>query len=876
MPAEKTRSAKRIAVITPIFRHSGLVIEAIESIRSQSAVDEIVHVLVNDGCPFASTHETCATYATAYPEAILYLRKKNGGLSSARNFGIRHILATLPEIELFYFLDADNRLHPQTLERASAFLRKEGVDWVYPDVDMFGLREGWDYGGDFSGLLMRNMNLCEAGSLLHRRVFEAGVFFDETMRQGYEDWDFFISALEHGFRGKHLENFGFLYRKRPESMLADSTKVDAIIRQSMQRKHRAFFADKAIRAQEQREFPRYAIYLADEARTVYASDPYDLPEENADFVTDFWAAVIEPGRCSVPPFLVVTTAATLRVLQKQKLAGFLFWAVEEKLSHAPVAAARIDGNGILGHEEEKYAVCSESVETAQNAHLVMMSFDALLGTVQTKIEWLQGLVMGSGAEIPQLSTSLQTKDARAIGRTIAFDLLLIGEQLAASPYRETARTDWDWRKTLFRRVDAYRIDRKGWGGMATFPPSRRHGRNIGFLLPLVEFGGVEKVVLNMARTMKAEGWGVHLYITERTSGRLTGEWQAVFDNIIFLIDPTQAPWSGPESYFGTPLSAWNDHAQRERAVALMGWQDVVVNAHAASANWLMGALRQRKVVTVASLHLTDLTTTGRPVGHTFLTLAFEHAYDHIATCSQGLADWCRGMGMPAEKLVPVVNAPTFTPAPDVIEAALAARGRGERLRVLFLGRLDPQKGLDALAEIVSRTRAMNLPIDWTIVGKAVVSDSRNPAVDTLMPYLRPPVFDREALMALYRDHDVLVLPSQYEGLPLVLLEAMQLGVVALGNDVGAVREAIRDGETGFLLDPAGDVPAQAVAHLRRLARDRTLLRDMSAAAVAAMQDRSWAQAMAPLIQRIEAQLSDSIEPKSGTRFSEKSDAKTKT
>ncbi len=844
----------RIAVITPIFQHSGLVIEAIESIRRQTLADEILHVLVNDGCPFESTHETCATYATAYPEVILYLRKKNGGLSSARNFGVRHILATRPEIELFYFLDADNRLHPQALERASAYLLREGVDWVYPDVDMFGLREGWDYGGDFSPLLMRNMNLCEAGSLLHRRVFEAGVFFDEAMRQGYEDWDFFISALERGFKGQHLENFGFLYRKRPESMLAESTKVDAMIRYSMQRKHHAFFSEKEIRAQEQREFPRYAIYLADENRIVYASDPHDLSADVKDFPADFWAALIEPGRYSVPAFLAVTTAASLRVLQQARIASWLFWALEEKLNFAPIAAVRVEARNLPGEDAEDYSIRPERVETVQEAHLIMMPFNTLGDVARTDLGWLQTLVMHSGADLAQLSVTLSAKGTQTLGRKVGFDLLLVAERLCNSPYREAGRIPWNWRKTLFRRVDAYHIERKGWGGVATFPPSRRHGRNIGFLLPLVEFGGVEKVVLNMARTMKAEGWGVHLYITERNNGRLTEEWQAVFDNIIFLLDPTQMPWSGPEEYFGTPLSAWNDPEQRERAVALMGWQDVVVNAHAASANWLMGALRRRKVVTVASLHLTDLTPTGRPVGHTFLTLAFEHAYDHIATCSQGLADWCRGMGMPAEKLVPVVNAPTFTPEPQVIEKALAGRGRAERLRVLFLGRLDPQKGLDTLADILARTREMNLPIDWTIVGKSVVSDTRNPAVETLMPYLQPPVYDRDELIALYGAHDVLILPSQYEGLPLVLLEAMQLGVVALGNDVGSVREAIRDGETGFVMDPTGDVPAQAVAHLRDLAENREKLRVFSQAAVAAIEQRDWSMAMKGLMQAIDKRL----------------------
>lgn len=51
-----------------------------------------------------------------------------------------------------------------------------------------------------------------------------------------------------------------------------------MIRQSMRRKHPAFFSDKETRAQEQREFPRYVIYLADENRTVYgAATPTTFP-----------------------------------------------------------------------------------------------------------------------------------------------------------------------------------------------------------------------------------------------------------------------------------------------------------------------------------------------------------------------------------------------------------------------------------------------------------------------------------------------------------------------------------------------------------------------------------------------------------------------
>lgn len=99
------------------------------------------------------------------------------------------------------------------------------------------------------------MNICEAGSLIRRKVFEAGVFFDTTFKSGFEDWDFFLTAAEAGFRGKNIENFGFLYRKRAESMLADSERDAEAIRSEMRKKHKAIFSPRGLAALEQARRP---------------------------------------------------------------------------------------------------------------------------------------------------------------------------------------------------------------------------------------------------------------------------------------------------------------------------------------------------------------------------------------------------------------------------------------------------------------------------------------------------------------------------------------------------------------------------------------------------------------------------------------------
>ena len=65
--------------------------------------------------------------------------------------------------------------------------------------------------------------------------------------------------------------------------------------------------------------------------------------------------------------------------------------------------------------------------------------------------------------------------------------------------------------------------------------------------------------------------------------------------------------------------------------------------------------------------------------------------------------------------------------------------------------------------------------------------------------------------------DVLILPSVLDGRPVVVLEALALGVPVIASRVGGLPALVRDGETGFLVEPGGTV--EIVRHLQRLAGD---------------------------------------------------------
>ena len=85
-----------------------------------------------------------------------------------------------------------------------ALARHPDRDWFYPDFDFFGQDGHYITERAYDLLFHARINLCEAGSLIRRRVLDAGLRFDETMKQGYEDWDFWLQAAGAGFVGRHL------------------------------------------------------------------------------------------------------------------------------------------------------------------------------------------------------------------------------------------------------------------------------------------------------------------------------------------------------------------------------------------------------------------------------------------------------------------------------------------------------------------------------------------------------------------------------------------------------------------------------------------------------------------------------------------------
>jgi glycosyltransferase involved in cell wall biosynthesis len=151
------------------------------------------------------------------------------------------------------------------------------------------------------------------------------------------------------------------------------------------------------------------------------------------------------------------------------------------------------------------------------------------------------------------------------------------------------------------------------------------------------------------------------------------------------------------------------------------------------------------------------------------------------------------------------------------------------LRLLFAGRFEHgQKGVLDLPLIDRALAERGVDVSWTMVGAGPDEQRLREAWTSERVTFLGPKTSAEVIDIASR-HDVFVLPTRYEGVPVALIEAMSVGLAPVVSRVeSGVTEILSDGKTG-LMPPAGDVAAFAGA-IESLDRDRALLESIGDAA----------------------------------------------
>lgn len=226
-----------VSVVIPCYNQSQYLIEAVESVLIQTYIYWEC-IIVNDGS--TDSTEIIAEKLCKKDKRIRYLYKENGGISLARNFGIKNSIGKyiLP-------LDADDKIGKKYLEQAVKLLdAKSELKIVYCRGMLFGKKNKEIISPQYSIELMLCRNLIFCSGVFRRIDYEKTQGYNSNMQYGLEDWDFWLSLLETGGEVFKINEILFFYRIKSISRttsLLEQSKLK-MMRRQIWKNHRELYA----------------------------------------------------------------------------------------------------------------------------------------------------------------------------------------------------------------------------------------------------------------------------------------------------------------------------------------------------------------------------------------------------------------------------------------------------------------------------------------------------------------------------------------------------------------------------------------------------------------------------------------------------------
>lgn len=205
--------APKISIVMPCFNQGAYIDDAIDSVNHQTMTD-IEIVVVDDASTDPATKEKLKCIKGLQSANItVELLAKNVGVSAARNIG-----ANLAKGEFLVFLDADDKLHPEFIQRCFDVISKtDKCNFVTSDVVFFERINRRLATEEYSIKKLLARNIFPVTGLLRRDEFMLTEGFDETMKCGLEDWEFWIRFLKKGGIVKVVHQDLFFYRIKKQS-----------------------------------------------------------------------------------------------------------------------------------------------------------------------------------------------------------------------------------------------------------------------------------------------------------------------------------------------------------------------------------------------------------------------------------------------------------------------------------------------------------------------------------------------------------------------------------------------------------------------------------------------------------------------------------
>jgi glycosyltransferase involved in cell wall biosynthesis len=755
-----------ISIVIPCYNPGEWLLDAIASARAQT-YPRIEIVLVDDGTDDAESLDYIRSAAT---RVDLLLKQPNLGLPAARNTGMRAAAGrfVLP-------LDADDLLDPRYATECVATISGADSAFVYTDYRVFGARNYIDTLPEYNLHTLLNRNSLTYAALIRRDDWEAAGGYDESMRLGYEDWEFWLRLGAANRFGRRLPQPLFQYRKRKSSLYDVSLAHHAEIVAYIESKHPELYDDQ----------PRARI-KALWAPAVRFAGPRPAEPQTIDDVCFASAAEDTPpaGAVEAPALLVPGSSNLDR--QSCELAALAVWAGNQSLElpdgslavsreyaakhEHPLKLSRRRGNGL----PPRPAPVGARYWSTLHRHLAnaeLLSLDS----------WTHHPLRSSLRLIP---LRLKERVNRISGRPV-FDL------------------------TFYLRFQPRSLLLKG----TLSQPLRYYPRispgliRVALITPHLGHGGAEKVLLELAGSLPGDRFEVLLLATQSTDDRWSDRWRQSVAHVYDLarIVPPQMTvaaiysivtnWKCAAVLVQNSLAGYAALPHLRRDLPRTRLMDLI---HSVDENW-------------------DLIS---------VTADLAKQIDVRIAVSDAVRSRLLACGTPESHISVVHNGidlDRFHPSPE-----MAPHGRRQ---ILFAGRLDPVKRPSLLVDIARELLSLRRNADFVVVVAGEGPEESSLQTQVRRKGLRD-VFDFrghiEDMPPLIAAADILLLPSRSEGVPLIVLESLACSTPVVASKVGAISEAV-DSSCGVLIEPSGGEASAFAAAIERLLNRPDICRKMGEA-----------------------------------------------
>ena len=195
----------KISVIIPCYNQEKYIAECLDSVLAQT-FDDFEAIVVNDGSKDNSL-DIIKEYASKHPDKIRYIDQQNQGVVIARNIAISQAKG-----KYIYPLDGDDKIASDCLEKLHDAMINNKGDVIYCNVELFG-----DETGIFNLSAPTKFNMCIQNrvcvSALYKKAdWEKYGGYDEIMKKGLEDWEFWLNFIEDNKSFYKVNESLFFYR----------------------------------------------------------------------------------------------------------------------------------------------------------------------------------------------------------------------------------------------------------------------------------------------------------------------------------------------------------------------------------------------------------------------------------------------------------------------------------------------------------------------------------------------------------------------------------------------------------------------------------------------------------------------------------------